>query len=172
MRVKTAVIVATWVLLTAVASVTRAQPAAGPLESRLDARKVVVEAGAERLVDAKDAKPGDVIEYVATYRNTGKEPIRNLQATLPIPAETEWLSGSARPAGAQASLDGQAFAATPLKRKVKRGTQEAEEEVPLREYRALRWRLAELGPGKSATYTARVRVIDDRAPNRPKEPAR
>jgi uncharacterized repeat protein (TIGR01451 family) len=172
MKVKTAVIVAAWVLATAVATVARAQSAPGPLESRLDARKVVVEAGNERLVDAKDAKPGDVIEYVATYRNTGKEPIRDLQATLPIPAATEWLPGTARPAGALASLDGQSFAATPLKRKVKRGAQDVEEEVPLREYRALRWRLAELGAGKSVTYTARVRVVDDRVPNRPKEPAR
>jgi uncharacterized repeat protein (TIGR01451 family) len=172
MRVKTAVIVAAWVLVTAVATVARAQSAAGPLESRLDARKVVMEAGAERLVDAKDAKPGDVIEYVATYRNTGKEPIRDLQATLPIPVETEWLSGSARPSGAQASLDGQAFAATPLKRKVKRGAQEVEEVVPLREYRALRWRLAELAPGKSVTYTARVRVVDDRTASSPREPVR
>lgn len=148
-----------------------AQRAAGPLESRLDARKVVVESGMERLVDAADAKPGDVIEYAATYRNTGREPIRDLQATLPIPKETEWIAGSARPAGASASLDGQAFAAVPLKRKVTRAGQSVDEEVPLREYRALRWRLADLAPGQSVTYTARVRVVDDRAP-RAKDPPR
>ena len=45
------------------------------------------------------------------------------------------------------------------------------EEVPIRDYRALRWRLAELAPGKSVTYTARVRVVDDRAP-RAKDPPR
>lgn len=148
-----------------------AQPAAGPLESRLDARKVVVEGGTERLVDAAGARPGDVIEYAATYRNNGREAIRDLQATLPIPRETEWIAGSARPSGAQASLDGQSFAAMPLKRKVAKAGQSVDEDVPLRDYRALRWRLAELAPGKSVTYTARVRVVDDRSP-RAQEPAR
>ena len=148
-----------------------AQPAASPLESRLDARKVVVEAGTERLVDAADAKPGDVIEYVATYRNNGREAIRDLQATLPIPLETEWIAGSARPTGAQASLDGKSFAALPLKRKAAKPGPSVDEDVPLRDYRALRWRLAELAPGKAVTYTARVRVVDDRAP-RAREPSR
>jgi uncharacterized repeat protein (TIGR01451 family) len=168
MRGKTAALVAALVFAAGAAALAQAQPAAGPLESRLDARKVVVEAGVERLVDAADAKPGDVIEYVATYRNTGREPIRDLQATLPIPKETEWIAGSAKPAGAQASLDGKAFAAVPLKRK---GPQAVEVAVPVREYRALRWRLAELAPGKSVAYSARVRVIDDPTPLA-KEPAR
>jgi uncharacterized repeat protein (TIGR01451 family) len=163
--------IAAWVLATFAAMPSLAQTAGGPLESRLDARKVVVESGVERLIDAADAKPGDVIEYAATYRNTGREPIRDLQATLPIPKETEWIAGSARPAGAAASVDGQAFAAVPLKRKATRAGQTVEEEVPIRDYRALRWRLAELAPGKSVTYTARVRVVDDRAP-RAKDPPR
>ncbi len=171
MRGKTAALVAVLVLAIGPATGAWAQSASGPLESRLDARKVVVEAGAERLVDAADARPGDVIEYVATYRNTGREPIRDLQATLPIPAETELIAGSAKPAAAQASLDGKAFAAVPLKRKVTQGTQVIEVEAPLREYRALRWRLAELAPGKSVAYSARVRVVDDRAP-RAREPSR
>jgi len=171
MRKRIAASLATLAVAGCLATQAFAQPAAGPLESRLDARKVVVESGAERLVDAADAKPGDVIEYVATYRNNGREVIRDLQATLPIPRETEWIAGSARPSGAQASLDGRSFANLPLKRKVVKSGQAVDEDVPLREYRALRWRLAELAPGKSATYTARVRVVDDRAP-RLKEPAR
>lgn len=171
MRGKIAAMIAALVLATGVAGVAQAQRASGPLESRLDARKVVVESGVERLVDAAAAKPGDVIEYAATYRNTGREPIRDLQATLPIPAETEWLAGSAKPAAALASLDGQAFAALPLRRKVTKGGQAVEEDAPLRDYRALRWRLAELAPGKSVTYTARVRVIDDPA-GRPRESAK
>ena len=172
MKGKLVAVIAALVLGTALATAGHPQPSAGPLESRLDARKVVAETGRERLVDAADAKPGDVIEYAATYRNTGREIIRNLQATLPIPRETEWIAGSARPPGARASLDGQSFSAVPLKRRVKKGAQEVEEEAPLRDYRALRWSLPELAPGKSVTYTARVRVVDDRAPGRPPEPAR
>lgn len=140
-----------------------AQKAAGPLESRLVARKVVIEGGRENLVDARDARPGDVIEYVATYRNTGTAVVRDLEATLPIPKDTELVAGSPRPAGARGSLDGQAFAALPLKRKVKRADgREAEEAVPLAEIRALRWSAGELPAGRGLSFTARVRVVDDR----------
>src|SRR6185369_10694463 len=60
-----------------------------PLVTRLEAHKVVRAAdGTEKLAPAESARPGDVIEYVATYRNTGKQPIRNLEATLPIPHDT------------------------------------------------------------------------------------
>jgi len=152
----------------------RAQSPAGPLESRLEARKVVVEAGTERLADARDAKPGDVIEYAATYRNTGREAIRELNATLPIPRETELLAGTARPAPSTASLDGAAFAPLPLKRTVTREGKAVVVEVPVTEYRALRWRVPQLPPGQSLTFTARVRVVDDRPPAAapPKEPPR
>src|SRR5471032_570873 len=70
-----------------------AQPSA--IESTLEARKVVRGAdGAESFASADVAKPGDVIEYVATYRNTSAETIRDLEATLPIPAHTELIAGS------------------------------------------------------------------------------
>lgn len=141
-----------------------AQKAPAPLESRLVARKVVVEGGRENLVDAREARPGDVIEYVATYRNTGTVAIRDLEATLPIPKDTEFVAGSSRPAGARASTDGQAFAAVPLKRKAKRADgREVDEPVPLADYRALRWSAGELGAGRSLAFTARVRVTDERS---------
>ncbi len=168
------VLVAALALATGVSVGVRAQSPAGPLESRLDARKVVVEAGVERLVDAKDAKPGDVIEYAATYRNTGKDAIRELNATLPIPRETELLAGKARPAPSTASLDGTAFAPLPLKRTVTREGKPVVVDVPLAEYRALRWRVPQLPAGQSLTFIARVRVVDDRPPAAapPKEPPR
>lgn len=146
-----------------VAGLAHAQAPAGPLEVRLVASKVVAEAGRERLVDAADARPGDLIEYAATYRNTGRTPLREVQATLPIPRETALVPGSIRPAGARASLDGTAFDEYPIKRRVRRPSgEEILEAVPPAEYRALRWRLSELAPGASATVHARVRVVDDR----------
>jgi uncharacterized repeat protein (TIGR01451 family) len=144
-----------------------AQKPAEPLESRLVARKVVVADGKETLVEAANAKPGDVIEYVATYRNTGKDGLTGLQATMPIPPETEYIPGTARPAQAKASVDGRAFADIPLKRTVTRNGKQVEEQVPYREYRALRWLAGELGGGKSATFSARVKVADDRPPGEP-----
>ena len=149
-------------IATASPSLALAQKGAEPVESVLVARKVVVAEGRESLVDAADARPGDVIEYAATYRNTGKEAIRGLKATLPIPPQTEFIPGSARPAKAQASLDGRAFADMPLRRKATRNGQAVEEDVPWREYRAIRWAAGDLGAGSSLTYTIRVRVIDER----------
>ena len=140
-----------------------AQQQGGPLEVRLESRKVVAAAdGKETFAPATTAKPGDVIEYAATYRNTSTQSIRNLEATLPIPANTEWVEGSAAPVGARGSSDARTFEALPLKRKVRRGALEVEEAVPARDYRALRWYPGELPAGGSVTFKARVRVLDDR----------
>ena len=126
----------------------------GPVETRLEARKVVRAAdGRESLVAAESVRPGDVIEYVATYRNAGDHAVRALEATLPIPANTELLPGSIRPAGARASLDATTFAALPLKR--------GKELVPAREYRYLRWHVPRLDPRQAVSFSARVRVLDE-----------
>lgn len=133
-----------------------------PIETRLEARKVVAAAdGKESFAAAEAARPGDVIEYTATYRNVGKQPVRNLEATLPIPANTELVAASAVPAATRASTDARNFDAFPLKRKVKRAGVDVEEPLPLSEYRALRWTAGDLAPGRSVSFRARVRVIDD-----------
>jgi len=150
------------VVATAASTPALAQKGGEPLESTLVARKVVVAEGRESLVDAADARPGDVIEYVATYRNTGKDAIRGLKAALPIPPQTEYIPGSARPAKAQASLDGKAFADMPLRRKTTRNGQAIDEPVPWREYRAIRWDAGDLAAGDTLPFTIRVRVIDER----------
>jgi len=142
-----------------------AQQQSNPLVTQLEARKVVRGAdGKESFAPADNAKPGDVIEYVATYRNTGKQPIRNLEATLPIPHNTEFVPGSANPANARASLDAKTFAAMPLKRTTIKDGKPVEALVPVRDYRALRWSPADLPAEKTATYTARVKVVDDTGP--------
>ncbi|RYE20020.1 MAG: hypothetical protein EOP51_18740, partial [Sphingobacteriales bacterium] len=101
----------------------------------------------------QQVKPNDIIEYRATYTNNTTKTINGLVATLPIPADTQFLAKST-PAQAQASTDGINFAAMPLKRKV--GTKTVN--VPLQEYRALRWTIAELPAGKSVIVTAQTRV--------------
>jgi uncharacterized repeat protein (TIGR01451 family) len=142
-----------------------AQQPAGPVETRLEATKVVRAAdGKEATASAEAAKPGDTIEYAATYRNRTRQAVRNLEATLPIPNNTEYLPGSARPANAKASVDGRAFADMPLKRKVVRDGKEVEEQVPLREYRYLRWYPGELAGEQALSFNARVRVLEDVPP--------
>ena len=133
----------------------------GPVETRLEARKVMrASDGRESLVPAESVRPGDVIEYVATYRNAGDRPVQGLEATLPIPANTELVPGSPRPAGARASLDAAHFAAPPLTRTVTREGRRIEEPVPYSEYRYLRWHVPQLGANKSVSFSARVRVVD------------
>ena len=144
-----------------------AQNSGDPLETRLTARAVVVTEGRETFVDAQFARPGDVIEYTATYRNTGRDAITGLQAAMPIPTQTEFIPGSARPAQAKASLDGRVFEDVPLKRAVTLAGKRVEERVPYRDYRYLRWFVGELGGGKTVAVSARVRVIDDGNPNEP-----
>lgn len=102
-------------------------------------------------------KPNDVIEYRATYTNNTTGKIKNLAATLPIPVETQFLAQS-QPENAEASTDGINFAPMPLKRKV--GNQMVN--VPLKDYRALRWTIAELPAGKSVAVSAQTRVSSDK----------
>lgn len=153
---------------TAVPAVTAQKP---DIESVLTAKKVeLADDKKERLIEAKTAKPGEVIEYVATYSNKGKTAVRDVLATLPIPADTIFVRDTPRPATARASVGDGKFAAIPLKRKVKLPSGKEEEiEVPFSEYRALQWSLGELAAGKSVVVSARVRVSD--APNSAPAPA-
>ncbi|MFC3901502.1 conserved repeat domain-containing protein [Acinetobacter marinus] len=105
----------------------------------------------EKLVS--EVKPEQVVEYRAVYTNNTAGAIKNLVATLPIPAETQFLAKSA-PSKALASTDGVNFAPMPLKKKV--GNQTVN--VPLADYRALRWTIAELPAGKSIAVSAQTRI--------------
>jgi uncharacterized repeat protein (TIGR01451 family) len=152
---------ATALILAAALPVQGEGGAQSPVEVRLDVQRIVRAAdGRESRANADTAKPGDTLEYVVTYRNSGREPVRDLQATLPIPPATELVPGSARPSTARASLDAREFAAMPLKRKVKRDGREVEEAVPLREYHYLRWAVPELRAGEALTFVARVKVLE------------
>ena len=145
-----------------------AQPASASgakpdVEAILTGKKVTVGADKkETLGDAKGVKPGEILEYQASYTNKGKAPVSNLLATVPIPEGTEYIAASAKPAGTvKASLGDGKYAAIPLKRKVKLPDgKEVEKDVPLAEYKSLQWSLGDLAAGKSVVVTARVRVAD------------
>ena len=141
-------------------------PAAKPdVESVLVARKVELDAEKkEKLIEASTARPGELIEYRVTYTNKGQGVVRDVLATLPIPADTVFQRAGVVPAGARASLGDGKFLPIPLKRKVKLPSGKEEEiDIPLSEYRAIQWSLGELAAGKSVVVAARVRVSD--APN-------
>lgn len=132
---------------------------AGPIKVLLSGHRVVKADGQDKLVEAKTARPGDVIEYRAVYSNSGKAEVRSVLATLPVPRGMEYVPGSAQPGAVQASLDGRSFAEVPLKRwVVKEDGKRVQEEVPVAEYVALRWRIDTLKAGQDTAVVARMRV--------------
>lgn len=129
-------------------------PPKEPVSVELTANKLVKNAqGVTVTQPVNKVKPNDIIEYRAVYTNNTAKTIKNLTATLPIPVATQFLAKTT-PTAALASTDGVNFAAMPLKRKV--GNQIVN--VPLQDYRALRWTIAEVPAGKSVSVSAQTRV--------------
>ena len=125
----------------------------------LTAHRILVSQGKEARLPAEQAEPGDVIEYRATYTNRGNTAVRDLEATLPVPAGLEYLPKTAQPVRLLASLDGKTFAPVPLTRRVKlEGGKTVVREVPAAEYRALRWSIGALAANSARTVGARMRV--------------
>ena len=132
-----------------------------PLQIKLVRSKVVLESGREVFKSAATAMPGDILEEVATYTNTSKSALKGLEATLPVPGNTELVMASIKPANAEASVDGKTFAKLPLVQKVRQSNGvEVEQPVPLGQYRYLRWYPGELAAEKSMTVTARFKVAN------------
>jgi uncharacterized repeat protein (TIGR01451 family) len=130
------------------------------LAVNLVARKVVVTEKGESFVAAETAKPADVIEYEATYKNRGKSAVSNVAATVPIPAGLTLVPDSSKPTAVEASVDGKNFAPVPLTKDVMNAYGMMEKQaVPLGEYRALRWILPELAAGADAKVALRARVL-------------
>lgn len=131
----------------------------GDVRVSLTSQRVTLVDGKEVLVSADKARPGDVIEYRAVYQNDGRTAVRELDATLPVPNGLEYLPKTAAPAVVLASTDGRAFAPVPLVRKTRAADgREVVREVPLSEYRALRWSIGTLAAKESRTVRARMRV--------------
>jgi uncharacterized repeat protein (TIGR01451 family) len=125
----------------------------------MKAEKVNIQQGKEVLSPANQAAPGEILQYTATYKNVDKAPATKVDATLKIPAGTEYIPGTATPAGAWASTDGTTFSPIPLKHMVKNSQGKmVEQEVAFSEYRALRWSLGDLAGGASRTVSARVKL--------------
>ncbi len=129
------------------------------VSSQLLAQRVDTVAGKPVLKAAGDGKPGDVLQYSATYRNTGATPAGKLLATVPVPPGTTFIAASAEPAQAQASTDGATFAPMPLTRLVKQADGTTRKEpVPLADYRALRWEIGTLPAGATTVVSLRTRI--------------
>lgn len=138
-----------------------------PLQGVLEQYRVVRLAdGKESRVPAENIKPGETLEYLVRYTNKGEVPVSQFVVTLPIPQGLELMSLSDQPRAALASTDGVVFNAQPLKRRVRQADgRDVIEDVPLADYRALRWQIGQLDAGKSVQFAARAKV--DAASNAP-----
>ena len=112
--------------------------------------------GKEQFLDATSVKPGDVLEYRATYSNRSAASVKSVVAALPIPEGLQYQPKSAKPfvAALQAATNDGKFGAEPLVRTVTGKTVP----VPYADYRTLRWNLNELAAGAKTTVSARVVV--------------
>lgn len=116
--------------------------------------------GNEHLIAADRVKPGEPLQYRAAYTNHGRQRVRDLVASLPIPVGTELIEAPSLLPATTASLDGKVFAATPLMRKVRAADGRfVDEPVPLGEYRVLRWPQRDLAANATFSVGARVRVV-------------
>lgn len=126
------------------------------VQVKLEQFKVTIDNGKEMLATANQVRPGEVIEYRATYKNISTGAVKNLIATLPIPKGLEYQIKTANPlATAEASIDNVTFATLPLMDADKK------QPIPTNKYRALRWKLQELGADKSIVVSARMKVSQE-----------
>lgn len=128
---------------------------------KLEQFKVIKDAsGRETLEDAKTVKPGDVVEYRATYTNRDARPVKGLLATLPIPIGMNYLPNTAQPGGGKAEAATQTgeYAQEPLMRQVRVNGKMQSEAVPYTQYRSLRWQIGQLSPGAEFVVSARTQV--------------
>jgi len=125
----------------------------------LKAYKLVTKAKVITKVPAAEIKPNDIIEYRATYKNVSTRAINGVIGVVPIPEGLTLQARSAIPADAEASLDGRQFSRIPLRRSETQADGSSRiVEVPLSEYRAVRWGIGSLPAGASKDVSIRAVV--------------
>lgn len=141
--------------ITSLLFISSVQAADNTLKMELTANKVVKSAnGKVSYLPVRTASAGTVIQYKATYTNTVNQNINDLAVTLPIPANMTF-TGEVYPTSAQASVDGKNYADMPLMRKVNGKVTN----IPLSEYRSIRWNIKMLPARKSADVSLNT-IID------------
>lgn len=98
-------------------------------------------------------KSGDILEYQGLFTNNSGERVRTMDLTLSIAGGLE-LIGDVNPKNVQASLDNSRFVRMPIRANIGGQIQE----VPLSQYKALKWTVEEIGLGATAVVKYRARV--------------
>jgi uncharacterized repeat protein (TIGR01451 family) len=121
----------------------------------------------EQFTEAKEARPGQVVEYRVVVTNISDEtlPASNAAITGPIPATTTYIADSATPSSENAGLEysadgGQTFSVPPVMIKVKNDNgEEVEVAATPEQYTAARWTILQaLEPKQEIIFKYRVTV--------------
>ncbi|MBM3362229.1 MAG: DUF11 domain-containing protein [Betaproteobacteria bacterium] len=132
------------------------QAQSSAVEAVLTQMLVTFENGSEVLKPINGIKPGDLIEYRVVYINRSTQPVRDVQATLPIPQGLEYQARSAQPSQTvEAAVRGGSFGREPLMRNLANGKTQA---IPTSEYRSLRWSIPQIPASGRVEVQARARV--------------
>ena len=138
----------------------------GALQSRMEAFVVMPQVdGSESFDVAKSVEPGQVIEYLTVYSNTGDSSISDLAVIGPVPAGTHYLRQSATSTARhvfEASIDGgTSWHTEPLMRTVTQPDGSTiEQVVQPEEYSHVRWKAADaIARNSSQEFRYRVFVL-------------
>jgi uncharacterized repeat protein (TIGR01451 family) len=153
------------VLLSLVLGLVHAQERAdeeSPLKGEMKGFLVVEgENGAERLVEAAEILPGQMVEYVITYTNTGDKPLREVKVGGLVPEQTRYVPESATTTRWRRPLfsldDGQTFQPEPVRYEVRLANGEKEERIATPDmYTQVRWVIRRLPAGARVEFRYRV----------------
>lgn len=98
-------------------------------------------------------KSGDVLEYRGLFTNQSADRVRSMDVSLSIDDKLE-LIGGVSPSIALASNDGNQYVRMPIRVRIGGALQE----LPLSQYRGLRWTVEDLGIGATAVVKYRAKV--------------
>jgi len=138
---------------------------AGPLESNMSAYLVGTDKNGKEILKKTDsAAPGETIEYLLTYQNTGKTQLSALAVNGPIPPNTSFIQGSNStkvPHEFKVSIDhGKTWDTEPVRRKqTNKDGKEIWVIIPPSEYTNIQWMAKKpIGPGQIQTYRYRITI--------------
>lgn len=146
--------------LLTLAALSGAALATSSVDFHLDRITVIQRGGAPTEVRERNPKqvhPGDLLEQVATARNAGSAPLRDVRITVPVPKGTTFHSGDLT--GSVISADGgTTFAAAPLTETVTQGGQTVTRVIPPNRYTHVRYLIPNIPAKSFATRAYRVTV--------------
>ena len=112
-------------------------------------------------VKATKVIPGNVVLYVNTIHNKGKDSAQNLTVVNAVPEHMEYIKGSAKCKGKcdiTFSIDGGKHFAKPSKLIVKDKKTKKRRRAKASEYTTIKWVVSKLGGGKKTTVQYKARL--------------